>query len=474
VSGPARAIGRSSLVRSVCEPLSGEPVWLVGGSLRDLLLDRRVEDVDLALAGDVERAARTVARSLDAHVFPLSEEFGTWRVSAPDRSWQVDLSALRGDSIEADLALRDFTVNAMAAPIDAPDALIDPHDGARDLERRILRVVSAEAYRDDPLRTLRMARFACELDLEVESDTLALASNQAGAIEQVAPERVFYELRRLIVSDDPLRGIELMDVAGLVALVLPELDALKGVGQNPYHHLDVWGHTLEVLRKLLEVEADLPQAFGELAPAVAAELERPLADELTRGQALRFGALFHDIGKPGTRTVSDEGRVTFMGHDQLGARISSEIARRLRASTALGDYLAALARHHLRLGFLVHTRPLARRNVYDYLRACEPVEVEVSVLSVADRLATAGAKTRAEAVEAHLGLAQELLSAALDWRREGPPESPLSGDELMRELGIDAGPRVGDLLELLREGVYTGEIRDRDQALELARARLTS
>jgi putative nucleotidyltransferase with HDIG domain len=265
-----------------------------------------------------------------------------------------------------------------------------------------------------------------------------------------------------------------MDAAGLIAVVLPELDALKGVGQNPYHHLDVWGHTLEVLRELLAIEADLTKAFGELAPAVAAQLERPLADGLTRGQALRFGALLHDIGKPGTRTVSDEGRVMFMGHDQLGAQISADIARRLRASTALGDYLAALARHHLRLGFLVHERPLARQRVYDYLRACEPVEVEVSVLSVADRLATVGAKTRTEAVEAHLDLAQELLPAALEWRREGPPEPPLSGDELMRELGIDPGPEVGDLLEFLRQRVYTGEIRDRSQALELARARLTS
>lgn len=467
----ARPIGRSSLLASVVRPLAGEPVWLVGGSVRDLLLGRALDDVDLAIDGDVERAARAIAKAHDAHVFPLSEEFGAWRVSAANRSWQADLTALRGGSIEADLALRDFTINAMAAAIDDLDTLIDPHGGALDLERRLLRVVSTDSYRDDPLRTLRMARFACELGLEVDGVTVTLAAEHANAFGQVAPERVFYEFRRLLVSDDPLRGLELMDAAGLVAVVLPELDALKGVGQNPYHHLDVWGHTLEVLRQLLILEADLDAAFGELGPELAAQLDRSLADDLTRGEALRFGALFHDIGKPGTRTVSGD-RVMFMGHDRLGAQLSGEIAKRLRASSALGEYVAALALHHLRLGFLVHERPLPPARVYEYLNACEPVAVEVSVLSVADRLATAGAKTRAEAVEAHLDLARQLLAAALEWRAEGPPQPPLSGDELMAELGIAAGPQVGELLELLRQGVYTGEVSDRAAALELARSRV--
>jgi putative nucleotidyltransferase with HDIG domain len=470
VSAQRPSIERFELIAGVRESLAGERAWLVGGSVRDMLLDRRLDDIDLAVDGEAERCARKLARAREAHVFPLSEQFGAWRVSAPDRSWQADLTELRGDSIEADLALRDFTINAMAAPLEDPEATIDPHGGADDLDRRLLRVVSSDSYRDDPLRTLRMARFACELSLEVEPQTLELAAASAAALVSVAPERAFYEFRRLIVSEQPLRGLELMDAAGLVAVVLPELDALKGVGQNPYHHLDVWDHTLEVLRQLLMLESDLDAAFGDMAADVSSELDRPLADELTRGQALRLGALFHDIGKPGTRTVTGE-RVTFMGHDQLGAQISAEIARRLRTSAALADYLAALARHHLRLGFLVHERPLPQSLIYDYLRACEPVEVEVTVLSVADRLATTGAKTRNEAIESHLELARELLGAALDWRSD-PPQPPLNGDELMEELGIVPGPGVGELLELLRKGVYTGEITDRTAALELARSRV--
>ncbi len=464
-------LGRSGLLERVGGPLTQRQAWLVGGTVRDLAMGRAVEDVDLAVAGDAEGAARRIARAHKASVFPLSERFGAWRVVSRDRSWQADLTSVRDGSIEADLALRDFTINAMALPLDdgGPGPLLDPYGGLTDIEARVLRVVGERSYVDDPLRTLRMARFGSELGFGVEPDTVRLARAEAGSISVIASERVFYELRRLVASEDPLRGLELMDAAGLVATVLPELAALRGVGQNPYHQHDVWDHTLEVLRQLITIERDLGARFGALGGRIASELERPLADEMTRGEALRFGALFHDAGKPDTRAVNDEGRVLFWGHDEAGARISIDICRRLHASSALGDYLAALARHHLRLGFLVHERPLTRRHVYRYMRACEPVEVEVTVLSVADRLATAGQKTKPLAIESHLEVAGELAEHALAWRTQGPPAPPLRGDELIDELGLESGPEIGRLLELVREAAFAGEVTTREQALELAR-----
>jgi poly(A) polymerase len=467
----ATLVERSSVLRLAREALRARQPWLVGGTVRDLLMNRPLLDVDLVIPGDAEGAARELARAADAHVFPLSERFGAWRVIAADRTWQSDVTPLRGGSIEIDLGLRDFTINAMALPLDSGTPLVDPHSGLLDLEARVLRVTSNAAYRDDPLRTLRMARFACELDLEVEPATRALAAEGVSAIGTVAAERSFYELRRLIVAEGVMRGIELMDEIGLVAALLPELEALKGVEQNPYHHLDVWGHTLAVLDELLALERDPEPVFGELAGAIERELARPLADDLTRAQALRLGALLHDAGKPGTRAVVDD-RIMFIGHDRLGADISREICRRLHTSVSLADFLAAIARHHLRLGFLVHERPLSRRSVYRYLRACEPVEVEVTLLSVADRLATRGERTRDEAVQGHLELARELAAEALEWRTHGAPAPPVRGDELIRELELEPGPRVGELLEQLREETFVKEVRTREQALEWARQAL--
>jgi poly(A) polymerase len=459
----------SPLLRTARDALERHDPWVVGGTVRDLLMERPLEDLDLVVSGEVRTAARTLAGAVGGHVFSLSERFGAWRVIAPDRTWQADLTPMREGAMEADLALRDFTVNAMAVPLVTGEPLLDPHGGREDLAKRSIRLVADSAYGDDPLRTLRMARLACELDFAVDTRTQELAAGHAADIVGVAPERVFYEFRRLLVSDGVMRGIELMDAAGLVAVLLPELEEQKGVEQNPYHHLDVWGHTLAVLDSLLDIESDPTAVLPGWSERLTAELERPLADDLTRGQALRFAALLHDIGKARTRRVSGDGRVLFIGHDELGADMVEAICRRLRTSVQLSDYLAAITRHHLRLGFLVHERPLSRRHVYRYMRACEPIELEVTVLSVADRLATRGERTRQEAVDAHLDLARELVGEGLDWRDTGPAEPLLRGDELMRELALEAGPRVGNLLEVLREAQFAGEVSSREEALDLLR-----
>jgi putative nucleotidyltransferase with HDIG domain len=459
----------------VREALAGTSAWLVGGVVRDRLLGRdgTPSDVDLAVAGDVETAARTLARAARAAVFPLSEEFGAWRVVARSGAWQADLAPLSGETIEQDLARRDFTVNAIAEPL-AGGELVDPTGGRADLAARRLRMVSAASLAADPLRVLRLPRFACELALEPDPATVAAAVDQAAGLRQVAAERVFAELKRIVAAPDPLAGLALMEQVGAMAAVLPELSALHGVEQSQYHHRDVHGHTLEVLAETLALERDPGAVFGEEhGAAIAALLAEPLADELTRGTALRFGALLHDIAKPQTRGVTGEGRVTFLGHDEAGAAVARDVLTRLHASERVRAHVAALARHHLRLGFLVHRRPLTPRDVYGYLTACEPVSADVTLLSVADRLATRGRKAD-EAIAKHLELARELIGPALAWQAGPAPRPLVRGDELAEALSIQRGPALGRLLEELAAARYAGEVTTREDAIEHARRWLAS
>ena len=449
------------------EALAGERAWVVGGALRDELLGRPITDVDVTLAGDPQRAARALAASVRGPVFQLSESFGAWRVLDRRNGRTYDLSQLQGDTIEADLAKRDFTVNAMARPLDGGE-LIDPHGGRGDLAAGVLRVLGEGAYAADPLRPLRLARFAAELGLVPDPETERLTRRAAPRVREASPERVLAELRRLVVAPGALDGVNLADRLGVLAAVLPELSALHGVEQSHFHHLDVYDHTLEVLARLIELEPSLDEAFGDLAPTLRAVLDEPLADELTRGQALRLGALLHDIGKPGTRGVRPDGRVTFIGHDATGQEMVRALCRRLRTSDRLSQYLQGLTRNHLVLGFLVHEMPLPRRTVYRYLRRTSPVEVEVTLLSCADRLGTRG-KNAETATAAHLELARYLMEEALRWRAEGTPRPPLRGDELAEELGIEPGPELGRLLAQLEEAAFTGEAGTREEALELAR-----
>ena len=446
-----------------------EPAWIVGGAVRDRLLGRETTDLDIVVAGDPEAAARGIARAGGGTAFELSGAFGAWRVVGRGHRWHVDIVRLRDDDLESDLAARDFTVNAMAEPL-AGGELVDPHGGRADLEARRLRMVSAAALAEDPLRTLRAARLATELELEVAADTAAAVRERAPELAGVAAERVFQELKRIVAGERPVAGLELMDELGLVAVVLPELGALRGIEQNVFHHRDVHGHTLEVLEAVARLEAGSP-ALGEHADAVRELLAEPLADELTRGGAMRFAALLHDAAKPATLGRRPDGRVTFVGHDAEGAQLARDVLGRLRGSTRLADYVAALTLHHLRLGFLVHERPLSRRAVWRYLTATEPYAADVTVFTVADRLATRG-KNAEPAIAAHLELAREMLGPALERRSAPKPEPIVRGDELARELGV-SGPRIGRLLAELEEAQYAGEIRTREDALNLARSLLS-
>lgn len=495
--------------------LAGRRAWFVGGAVRDRALGRPVADLDVVFDGDPEEAARAIARATreaggGVACFALSERFGAWRVVAREHSWQVDVEQLRGGSLEGDLRLRDFTVNAVAEPLDGGVPL-DPLAGLEDLRAGRLRLAGPRAFEDDPLRVLRLVRVAVELGLEPESDAIAAARKQAGRLTEVSAERVFVELRRIVASDDALRGIEMLGDLGAADVVLPELWAMRGVEQSRYHHRDVYGHTLEVLERTIALSTAGAGAAGDLGRgpirgenggiattgvgfdpwadpeendglgvvemlgeedrlAVRALLAEPLADGMTRGEALRWAALLHDAAKPATRAVRAwDRRVTFIGHDTLGAELARDVLGRLRASVRLREHVAALVRHHLRLGFLVHEpRPPARGTVFDYLQGCDPVEVDVTLLSVCDRMATRGSKAR-EAIEAHCVLAREMLVDALRWRRDGPPAPLLRGDELAAELGIALGPRVGELLAELARARYTGEVNTREQAVAFAR-----
>ncbi len=466
----------SAALEAARQALAGRPAWLVGGAVRDAIIGRATADYDIVVEGDPGEAARAVARAGGrAACFELSGEFGAWRVVARDGSWQVDLERLRGETLEQDLALRDFTVNAIAEPL-AGGAPIDPLGGAEDLRAGRLRAAGPASFEQDPLRVLRLARMAVELELEPDAETVALAAAQAPALTRVSGERVLVELRRIVASARPRAGIELMASFGALSAVLPELAALRGVEQSAYHHADVYDHTLEVLDRTAELTGgqgaagEAALALGGNAERVAALLDEPLADEMTRGQALRWGALLHDAAKPLTRAVQPaDGRVTFMGHDALGAELAREVLARLRASERLRAHVAALVRSHLRLGFLVHEpQPLSRRTVYRYLRETSPVQADVTLLSVADRLATRGRRAE-RAIDAHLRLAASVLDDALRWHEE-PAATPLvRGDELARELGLAPGPELGRLLEELAEARYAGEVSSREQAISYAR-----
>jgi tRNA nucleotidyltransferase/poly(A) polymerase len=458
-------------LRALVEPLAalGPRAWAVGGGVRDALLGREVADLDVAVAGDAAAAAWALARPSGATRFRLSRAFGAWRVQGGRLPFAVDLTPLQGGSLEEDLGRRDVTVNALALPAAGDGGLIDLHGGLDDLRGRRLRLVRPTALADDPVRLLRLARLAEELGFAIDDDALARGREASGRLWEAPGERLAVELGRILRLRHPDRAWRNLDALGALGALVPALDDSRGLDQSPYHHEDVLGHTLEVTAHVADLVADPERVFRSRAGRVREVLDAPLADDLTRGQALGLPALLHDMAKPATRAVTPEGRVTFMGHDRLGAEMADDLMRRLKTSTRLREFVVRCVRMHLPLGFMVHRTPLSLRQIDRYLRATAPWEVEIIVLSAADRLATRGPRTSESAVRRHLALAREIMDVHFELVDRGPVRPLLAGDEAAADLGRPPGPWLAELLDQLREEQVVGAVRTRDEALRFAR-----
>ena len=437
--------------------------YFVGGCVRDVRLGLPVTDVDVVVPGDPATVARRLARETGGSPFALSEAHGAWRVVLDGRT--LDITAQRGGDILADLGERDFTVNAMAIPVDGDGeaGVVDPFGGLGDLAEGRLRLVSDRVFTDDPLRLLRLARIAHELGFEVDPEAERLARRDAHLADRPAGERIYAEVRRLMTPDHPDAAVRLLDGLGVLDVILPEAGPMHGCEQSPFHHLDVFEHTLQVLDASADIAAHPEHYLPRHAESLRAALDQTVGDELDARTALRFAVLFHDIEKPSTRTVSDDGRIGFMGHDRKGAETAARILKRWRAATSTIRFCALLVAEHLRLGFMVHDRPIDRRDGYRYLKATAPHTHASVVVSLADRFATRGVRARQAYVRAHTQTADELLQVVAELESEDR-EPLLRGDEISEMTGA-TGPRIGQLVDALAEEQAAGTVTTRDEAV---------
>jgi putative nucleotidyltransferase with HDIG domain len=463
-----------------------QPVYLVGGAARDKLLGRPCHDLDFVVPERAIKLAFQTADFLGLPAYILDKERDTGRVVLPDGA-TLDFARFRGPDLEADLRDRDFTVNAMALLATADDELIDPCDGRRDLELRLIRQTHSEAIAQDTVRALRAARQAAELEFAIDLQTAATVTAVAPQLVNASVERVRDELIKLLAGRRADRGVRLLWELGLLAALLPEIVALEPVTQSAPHHEPVLAHTLRVMRWLLAVEtAVVEQQLSDIAalrlaqielaayaPQLQAYLRQPMNGGLTRLTALRLAALFHDAGKAQTRTVDVDGRIRFFGHDEVGAQITADRLRQLRLSKEMAQAAAHIVDGHMRPLLLSESAGVNRRSAYRFFRAYGDEGAAIVLLSLADSLATYdadpaqgppvnGAWTRL------LKVAGALCETYFVKHEVGVRPRPLlDGRELMAHFGLKPGPEVGRLLALIEEAQAAGEIGSVDEALAL-------
>ncbi|MEO8457716.1 MAG: HD domain-containing protein [Chloroflexota bacterium] len=479
-----------SAIADVTEAASAH-AWATGGLVRDLLAGRTVYDLDIAVDGDPLTLGPTLAEAAGGIYFALQEERGQARVLLTGRGMHIDLIPLRAPDIEADLRLRDYTIDALAASLSeirsGEVTLIDPTGGVGDIAARVVRMTGEQQLQHDPLRMLRGARIATQLSFAVEAETAEAILRNAARLTEAAPERLRDEMVRIFSCENAGAGMRLLDELGLFSVLLPEMERTRGVEQPTNHHAyDVLGHsfaTVEALDMLLldepPGEAPMREIWQELWADLAwcMELRDYFREEVTPGTTrralLKFCGLLHDIAKPQTKSFEPSGRMRFFGHSDLGAEMATALLRRLRFSSREVSGVAAMIDAHLRPMQLGQSGQPTRRAVYRFFRDTRGFGIDTLFLAMADHLGSVGPRVTAESFEYHIALTSYILH--IRYSEEDTVISPkriIDGDDLMAAFALQPGELLGDLLEAVREAQAAGEVGTREQALELARAKL--
>ncbi len=486
------------LLNRIIELLPGDqPIYLVGGAIRDAFLGRDCYDMDFVTPGDAISLSRKLADDLEGAFFPLDTERNVGRVilrSADEafvtgsRAFRVDISRFQGKDLAVDLAGRDFTINSMAADIRCLDQLVDPLHGMQDLLAKHLNACSTTSLQDDPVRILRAVRFATDLRLKILPETLSLIRNAIPHLPEVSAERLRDELFRILLLAHPSSSIRTLDMLGALEYILPEVCLLKDVKQSSPHVMDVWNHTLDTLNRLerlLEVLSpgyDLDKSaslslglasfsLGRYRTQLAAHLNSALNPDRPHRGLIYLASLYHDVGKLATQSADDNGVIRFIGHDQVGSKLAEKRGQALKLSNLEIERLRSIVSHHMRPSLLSHSgEPPSKKTVYRFFKDTGAAGVDICILSLADVLATYGPTLSQDRWARHLEVVQNMLGAWWEDKEERVlPPALVNGDDLKEALALPPGPMIGYLLESIREAQVSGEVHNSAEALQLAR-----
>ncbi len=479
--------------------------YLVGGSVRDILLGEPCVDWDIVTDGDAAGLARVLADRLGGYYAHLHDKASRVVVKGEEQEIVFDVAPFKGSSLEEDLRLRDFTVNAMAAPLDEavrwfemgddgrPDAgrpqgsplhldIVDPLHGAADVKARCLKAVDDGVFRDDPLRLLRAVRLRMRYGLHVDEWTEGLMRRDAALLARAAAQRVHDELYAILKPDGASERLRYMDELGLLTVLMPEFAAARGMRQPGPHFWDVLEHSVEsvgalerLARMLQEGRDDAGDYEVERQVSIDLASIRELLQEAQEQEVFRLGdltaprmklaALLHDVGKPVTYKVDKDGCVHFYHHQQAGVPLAQQVMKQLGASTQDHRLVELVTAHHMRPGQLAQADVVTPRAIRRFFVDLGPTGIAVALFSLADHLATLGPQPLTDAWEQHVAVVRLLLVRYIRERESILPPRLVSAEELMRRLKLEPGPQVGQLLDQIAEAQAEGMVRSKEEAL---------
>jgi poly(A) polymerase len=483
-------------IKNVLPP--GQEIHLVGGAVRDLLTSRFSPDLDFAVPSNGISIARNIANALKADFMILDGERDTGRVIVIHEDGSrtyMDFATYRGENLEEDLRNRDFTINAIAYNLQN-ETLIDPTSGGADIRAKVIRACLPTSLSDDPVRILRAVRQAAAFGFTIEKNTREWMKQAADQIGSVSIERLRDEVFKILNGPKVSAAIRALDMLGVLPHLMPELLNMKGVEQSAPHVHDVWTHTLAVLDHLDQILSDLRVGYdaektgdmftgllslrlGRYREQVSAHFSNSLNKDRSHRSLLFFAALYHDVSKPDTKTIDENGRIRFFDHDLKGAVVVAERAHAFNLSNDEIERLQEIVRHHMRIHFFADRlekegQTPSRKAIYRFFRDSGKAGIDLILLALADVRATRANDLSVESWGVYLDVARILLEHYWEKPEEvvAPPRL-LDGNDLMKALTLAPGPLVGQLLETIRENQAAGKITTKEEALEFARAEIS-
>jgi poly(A) polymerase len=434
------------------------PFFLVGGYLRDLLLEIPGKDYDFALPKDAASFIETIEEALRLHFFKVGKEemnTTTYRIIKEDMS--IDLTFLQGETIEADLQRRDFTINTIAFFFQ--DETFHWMEGSlEDIEKKLIRTVSNHSIDQDPLRMLRAIRYLCTLDgFVMDKGLKEEISLKKEKILSLPGERIKTELDQILLSPRPAIGMKSLHEFNLLLTLFPEFKGLENLGQNEHHHLDVLSHTLLMVEKISWASEWVARNHQGVS----------LIEE--DWLSLYYAALFHDIGKQDTYSKDEKGSVHFYYHESFSVQAAERIMERLRFSNLMKNKILHLIKNHMRiLNLSWETKETALKRLVNQIGDETPLLV---FLTLADKEASRGILSIQidEIVENHCLRILELFNE----KDIVHPPPFITGHDVMA-LGYSSGPRVGEILNFIRQKQVEGEIKNREEALRVLREKFVT
>jgi len=453
-------------------------LYIVGGFLRDIILGRGKAnpDIDFAIKKNAVEFAAGLAKRLEAGFVVLDKFNGCARLlkKSQNRVYTLDFTDFRGKNLWQDLGRRDFSINTLAVELKTfldyknravavTYPLIDPYQGLKDLKSKIIRVVSSSSFDDDPLRILRTFSLSCILNFKIDSQTLKLVDKKRSKLKNVSFERIRDELFKILTSTQSYEFLTQLDQHRILEIIFPEIKAMRRLNQGPYHHLDVWQHTLETIRQLEKIIKNFTRRKD-----ISYYLNEEISSGRHRYELIKLGGLMHDIGKPKTLRI-EEGKIKFHGHERRGAEMLDEITQRLKLSNDETAALKKMILFHLRPGYLADNLVLTPRARFRFFRDAANEAVSVLLISLADQRATRGSLTTKESRRRHERVVQRLINGYFKKKREKKVIRLVDGNDLIKRFKLEPSPLIGKVLSEIEENQAIGRIKTKKEALEIAK-----